>query len=46
MHSAGAPKKTRKRLALEHCEENVSKGDHCTLVPVDVASTEKPSSSN
>jgi dienelactone hydrolase len=37
--------KDAQRLAMEHCEENVSKGDHCTLVPVDVASTEKPSSS-
>jgi dienelactone hydrolase len=38
--------KDAEKLAMEHCEENVSKGDHCALVPVDVASTEKPSSSN
>ena len=38
--------KDAQRLAMEHCEENVSRGDHCALVPVDVASAEKPSSSN
>ena len=38
--------KDAQKLAMEHCEENVSRGDHCALVPVDVASAEKPSSSN
>jgi dienelactone hydrolase len=34
------------RLAKEHCEENVSKGDHCTLVPFDATSNDKHESSN
>jgi dienelactone hydrolase len=38
--------KDAQRLAMEHCEENTSKSDHCTLVPVDIAFPEKPSGSN
>jgi dienelactone hydrolase len=34
------------RLAKEHCEENVSKGDHCILVPFDATSNQKLESNN
>lgn len=38
--------KDAQKLAKERCEENASRGDPCTLVPVDVPSSVKPASSN
>jgi dienelactone hydrolase len=36
--------KDAEKLAKEHCEENISRGDHCALVSLDVSSTGKPAS--
>jgi len=36
--------KEAEKLAVDHCEENSSKGDHCTLVSLGAQSFEKPSS--
>jgi dienelactone hydrolase len=36
--------KDAQKLAEEHCEENSSRSDHCTLVPIEAQSSEKPSS--
>jgi dienelactone hydrolase len=36
--------KDAEKLAKEHCEENSSASDHCTLVPIEAQSSEKPSS--
>ena len=38
--------KEAQKLAKEHCEENTSRGDVCTLVPVGVQPTENTSSNN
>ena len=38
--------KDAQKLAMEHCEENTSRTDPCTLVSVDVPSAGKPSGSN
>jgi dienelactone hydrolase len=38
--------KDAEKVAKEHCEENVSKGDHCTLVPVDAMSQDKHEGNN
>jgi dienelactone hydrolase len=35
--------KEAQKLAMEHCEENVSRGDHCALVAVDAGRAEKQS---
>ena len=36
--------KEAQKLAVEHCEENSSKEDHCTLVSLGAQSSERPSS--
>jgi dienelactone hydrolase len=38
--------KDAQKLAMEHCEENASKGDSCTLVPFDAMSNDKRESNN
>jgi dienelactone hydrolase len=38
--------KDAQRVAKEHCEENTSRSDFCTLVPLDALSSEKPTGSN
>jgi hypothetical protein len=38
--------KDAEKLAKEHCEENTSRSDPCSLVSVDVPSSGKPSGSN
>jgi hypothetical protein len=38
--------KDAQKVAKEHCEENVSKGDRCTLFSVEGQATEKPSGRN
>ena len=34
------------KLAMEHCEENSPRRDQCTLVPVNVATSDKPAGHN
>jgi dienelactone hydrolase len=38
--------KDAEKLAMEHCEENVSKGDQCTLIPFDATPNHKLESNN
>jgi dienelactone hydrolase len=38
--------KDAERLAKEHCEENISKGDACMLVPIDTSPAEKSGNNN